>query len=245
MSQKDDDYKPPDPEDDDYESDDDNNDIPPPLIRRGSPEDSESDSDDDDEDEGSGEDDALPFLQKTPATAWDTGKFHRGTDPQGKPFWKCGFCHDSYKHWNHAKVISHAIGGPNIKLCPKIGRKWKCVFQAVSAAATKKKEKKSREVAAFEAHIEDLENAAGRLLKEKTVSGRRAAAAAAIDLTDDNVFEGKSPKPKSSPSVTVVSADKKSPSSVSSSTGGKRKSPPLSRLTLMSVGSLPPRLSLN
>ncbi len=77
-------------------------------------------------------------------TVWETKKFEKMVDKDGRKMWKCHFCGIERSEWNHTKAWHHAIGGKEVANCKSIPPRWKVVFARFAA---QKETKKAEQVA--------------------------------------------------------------------------------------------------
>jgi hypothetical protein len=72
-------------------------------------------------------------------TVWETKKFEKMVDKDGRKMWKCHFCGIERSEWNHTKAWHHAIGGKEVANCKSIPPRWKVVFARFAAQKETKK----------------------------------------------------------------------------------------------------------
>ncbi len=113
---------------------------------------SDSEVADDDEDEliipqasySSDSEDSVSAVPTSIKTVWETKKFEKILDKEGRKMWKCHFCGVERSEWNHTKAWHHAIGGKDVASCKRIPPRWKAVFARF--AAQKETKKAARDV---------------------------------------------------------------------------------------------------
>jgi hypothetical protein len=53
-------------------------------------------------------------------TVWETKKFEKIVDKDGRIVWKCHFCGIEWSERNHTRAWHHAIGGKDVASCKRI-----------------------------------------------------------------------------------------------------------------------------
>ena len=83
--------------------------------------------------------DSASVVPTTIKTVWETKKWEKIVDKEGRKMWKCHFCGVQWSDWNHTKAWHHVIGGKDVASCKKIPPRWKVVFAWFAAQKESKK----------------------------------------------------------------------------------------------------------
>ena len=93
------------------------------------------------EDEGD-EGGSVSECPKILKTIWESRKWERTTDSNGRKVMKCLHCYKEWKgHYSHTKAVGHVLGGmKDVRMCTKVSPSWRQCYRTLKTTAAKKKD---------------------------------------------------------------------------------------------------------